>query len=196
MRITLTDFPGLVVITPKVHQDERGFFLETYRRDIFQEAGLPWDFVQANHARSETPGVLRGLHYQAPPMAQSKLVWITTGKVLDVVVDLRHDSPTFGRQFSLELTAGDFTRLLIPKGFAHGYLTLTAGVEFHYMVDAYYSPPHEQGIAWDDPDLGITWPISAPLLSEKDKILPRLKDIVTPFSFTGSFTGNVENTAF
>ena len=183
MRITLTEFPGLAVITPKVHQDERGFFLETYRRDVFKKAGLPWDFVQANHARSETPGVLRGLHYQAPPAAQSKLVWVTAGRVLDVVVDLRRGSPTFGRQFSLELTADNFTRLLIPKGFAHAYLTLTPGTEFQYMVDAYYSPAHEQGIAWDDPDLGIAWPINDPLLSGKDKLLPRLKDIVSPFSF-------------
>ncbi len=184
MQITATEFPGLVVITPKVHQDERGFFLETYRREIFQNAGLPFDFVQTNHARSEQPGVLRGLHFQAPPTAQSKLVWVTSGEALDVVVDLRKGSPTFGRHFSIVLKAGAFNRLLVPKGFAHGYLTLTPGVEFQYMVDAYYSPAHEQGLVWNDPDLGIAWPVPAPVLSEKDKLLPRLKDMVSPFLFT------------
>ncbi len=185
MRIEFTEFPGLAVITPKAHQDERGFFLETYRRDRLREAGLAWDFVQANHARSETPGVLRGMHYQAPPMAQAKLVWVTAGEVLDVAVDIRRGSPTFGRHFSIKLTARGFTRLLVPEGFAHGYVTLTPGVEFQYMVDAYYSPAHEEGIAWDDPDLGIAWPVAEPLLSGKDKLLPRLKDIVSPFSFSG-----------
>ena len=189
MRIEFTEFPGLAVITPKVHQDERGFFLETYRRDKLQAAGLPWDFTQANHARSETPGVLRGLHYQAPPTAQAKLVWVTAGEVFDVVVDIRRGSPTFGRHFSIKLTAREFTRLLVPKGFAHGYVTLTPGVEFQYMVDAYYSPAHEEGIAWDDPDLGIDWPVAEPLLSGKDKLLPRLKDIVSPFSFSGGEGG-------
>ena len=189
MRIEFTEFPGLAVITPKVHQDERGFFLETYRRDKLQAAGLPWDFTQANHARSETPGVLRGLHYQAPPTAQAKLVWVTAGEVFDVVVDIRRGSPTFGRHFSIKLAAHEFTRLLVPKGFAHGYVTLTPGVEFQYMVDAYYSPAHEEGIAWDDPDLGIDWPVAEPLLSGKDKLLPRLKDIVSPFSFSGGEGG-------
>lgn len=189
MQITATEFPGLMVITPKVHQDERGFFLETYRRDMFQAVGLAWDFVQANHARSEGAGVLRGLHFQAPPAAQAKLVWVTAGEALDVVVDIRKGSPTFGRHFSQVLRARDFTRLLVPKGFAHGYLTLTPGVEFQYMVDAYYAPEHEQGLAWDDPDLGIAWPVSAPVLSGKDQTLPRLKDMVSPFEFAPGGAG-------
>ena len=183
MRITPTDFPGLAVITPKVHRDERGFFLETYRREIFQAAGLPWDFVQTNHARSEQAGVLRGLHFQTPPAAQAKLVWVTAGEALDVVVDLRQGSPTFGRHFAIRLTADSFARLLIPKGFAHGYLTLTPGVEFQYMVDAYYAPEHEQGLRWDDPDLGVEWPLAAPVLADRDRAWPSLKDLDSPFVF-------------
>ena len=189
MRITATEFPGLMVINPKVHQDKRGFFLDTYRRDVFEAAGLPWDFVQANHARSESAGVLRGLHFQAPPAAQAKLVWVTAGEAMDVAVDLRQGSPTFGRHFSIVLSAGNFTRLLVPKGFAHGYLTLTPGVEFQYMVDAYYAPAHERGITWNDPDLGINWPVPAPVLSDKDKILPRLKDLSSPFVFAPAAAG-------
>ncbi len=186
MRITTTEFPGLVVITPKVHQDERGFFLETFRSDVFEAAGLPCDFVQANHARSEKAGVLRGMHFQAPPAAQSKLVWVTAGEALDVVVDLRQGSPTFGRHFSILLAARDFTRLLVPKGFAHGYVTLTPGVEFQYMVDAYYAPEQERGLLWSDPDLGIAWPVADPILAEKDRALPRLKDLASPFVFTAA----------
>ena len=184
MRITPTEFPGLAVITPKVHRDERGFFLETYRREIFQAANLPWDFVQTNHARSEQAGVLRGLHFQVPPAAQAKLVWVTAGEALDVVVDLRQGSPTFGRHFAIRLTADSFARLLIPKGFAHGYLTLTPGVEFQYMVDAYYAPAHEQGLIWNDPDLGISRPELELTMAERDKTWPRLKDIASPFLFT------------
>ena len=183
MQITATEFPGLAVIAPKVHQDERGFFLETFRRDLFEAAGLRLDFVQANHARSGKAGVLRGLHYQAPPAAQAKLVWVTAGEVFDVVVDLRRGSPTFGRHFSIVLTAANFVRLLIPKGFAHGYLTLTPGVEFQYMVDAYYAPAHEQGLRWDDPDLSIDWPAPAPALADRDKTWPLLKDLSSPFVF-------------
>ena len=183
MQITATEFPGLAVIAPKVHQDERGFFLETFRRDLFEAAGLRLDFVQANHARSGKAGVLRGLHYQAPPAAQAKLVWVTAGEVFDVVVDLRRGSPTFGRHFSIVLTAANFVRLLIPKGFAHGYLTLTPGVEFQYMVDAYYAPDHEQGLLWNDPDLGIGWPGLDLIMAERDKTWPRLKNITSPFLF-------------
>ena len=183
MQITLTDFPGLAVIHPKVHRDERGFFLETYRREMFQAAGLPWDFVQTNHARSEKAGVLRGLHYQVPPAAQAKLVWATSGQALDVVVDLRQGSPTFGRHFAIRLTAENFTRLLVPAGFAHGYLTLTPGVEFQYMVDAYYAPGHERGLRWNDPGLGIDWPVAAPVLADRDKAWPLLKDLDSPFVF-------------
>ena len=183
MQITPTDFPGLAVITPKVHRDGRGFFLETYRREIFQAANLPWDFVQTNHARSEKTGVLRGLHFQVPPAAQAKLVWVTAGEALDVVVDLRRGSPAFGRHFAIRLTADNFTRLLVPKGFAHGYLTLTPGVEFQYMVDAYYAPGHEQGLLWNDPDLGIDWPELDLIMAERDKTWPRLKNITSPFLF-------------
>ena len=183
MRIIDTDFPGLKVIELTVHQDERGFFAETFRRDVFQTAGLPCEFVQANHARSNTAGVLRGLHFQTPPAAQAKLVWVTVGEALDVVVDIRQGSPTFGRHFSIRLSAENFARLMIPRGFAHGYLTLTPQVEFQYMVDNYYAPGHESGLLWNDPDLGIDWGIASPVLSDKDTRLPRFKELHSPFLF-------------
>ena len=183
MRIIDTDFSGLKVIELTVHQDQRGFFAETFRRDIFAAAGLPHEFVQANHARSNTAGVLRGLHFQTPPAAQAKLVWVTAGEVLDVVVDIRKGSPTFGRHFSIRLSADNFARLLIPRGFAHGYLTLTAPAEFQYMVDGYYAPELEGGLLWDDPDLGIDWGMTAPLLSEKDTRLPPFRELDSPFVY-------------
>lgn len=177
-----TAFPGLFIIQPRVHKDHRGFFVETFRNDIFAQHGLP-EFVQDNHARSEQQGVVRGLHFQMPPAAQGKLVWVTRGAVLDVVVDIRIGSPTFGQHFSIELSADNFTRLYVPRGFAHGYMTLQAGTEFQYKVDALYSPEHDKGILWNDPALGIAWPDIPPILSEKDTGLPKLADLESPFRF-------------
>ena len=182
MHIKETGIPGLLLLEPRVHRDARGFFLETWREDWASLIKAPAPFIQDNHARSETKGVLRGLHYQSPPHAQSKLVWVTRGAVYDVAVDLRASSPTFGSWFGVELTAQNFLRLYVPRGFAHGYLTLEAGTEFHYKVDAYYAPEHDCGIAWNDPDLGISWPEASLILSEKDAALPRLSGITTPFS--------------
>jgi dTDP-4-dehydrorhamnose 3,5-epimerase len=178
-----TEFPGLWVIRPKVFRDERGFFLESFRMKSFAEHGLDRPFVQANHARSEAKGVLRGMHFQIPPMAQAKLVRVIRGAVLDVVVDLRRNSPTFGRSYSIALRADEFTQLYIPRGFAHGYLTLEEETEFQYMVDEYYSPDHEQGIAWNDPKLNVDWSENDPILCERDRNFPRLNDFSTPFLF-------------
>ncbi|MFV0348133.1 MAG: dTDP-4-dehydrorhamnose 3,5-epimerase [Halodesulfovibrio sp.] len=183
MQIVQTGIPGLVILEPKVHGDHRGFFIETYRRETLQQAGLPNDFVQDNHARSEQAGVLRGLHFQLPPVSQAKLVWVTRGSVFDVAVDLRAGSPTFKHCYALVLSEQNFKRLLIPRGFAHGYMTLEQGTEFQYKVDAYYDPKMEGGIAWDDPDLAIKWPDLPPVLSEKDKHLPTLREFNTPFVF-------------
>jgi dTDP-4-dehydrorhamnose 3,5-epimerase len=183
LQIVQTGIPGLVVLEPKVHGDHRGFFIETYRKETLQQAGLPHDFVQDNHARSEQAGVLRGLHFQLPPVSQAKLVWVTRGSVFDVAVDLRAGSPTFKQCYTLVLSEQNFKRLLIPRGFAHGYMTLERGTEFQYKVDAYYDPAMEGGIAWNDPDLAIEWPDLPPVLSEKDKQLPALQDFVTPFVF-------------
>ncbi len=185
MEVTQTGIPGLVVLKPKVFGDHRGFFLETYSRRTFAAAGLDYDFVQDNHARSGPKGVLRGLHYQCPPTAQAKLVWVIQGAVFDVVVDLRRGSPTYGRWYGLELSATNFLRLMIPRGFAHGYVTLTEGAEFCYKVDAPYSPPDEAGIRWDDPDIAIPWPVTEPVLSDKDKILPALSQMESPFTYAG-----------
>jgi dTDP-4-dehydrorhamnose 3,5-epimerase len=182
VQIEYTDFPGLFVITPKVFEDERGFFMETFNERLYREQGIEVRFVQDNHVRSETKGVLRGLHFQAPPSAQSKLVRVSAGAVMDVVVDIRKGSPTYGRWFSIELTAANKRQLFIPKGFAHAYLTLAPGTEFQYKVDAFYDPAADSGIRWNDPDLSIDWPVASPVLSEKDKNLPHFRDFRSPFS--------------
>ncbi|WP_031482077.1 dTDP-4-dehydrorhamnose 3,5-epimerase [Maridesulfovibrio frigidus] len=183
MNLIETEFPGLVVIEPKVFRDERGFFLESFNRPFFLENGLPVDFVQDNHAYSRGIGVLRGLHFQLPPNAQAKLVWVTRGAVNDVVVDLRKGSPTYLKAYQIELSAENFRRLFIPKGFAHGYETLTEESEFMYKVDAGYAPRSEAGIRWDDPDLAIEWKAKNPVLSEKDNKLKSLSQFDSPFEF-------------
>ncbi len=183
MQFTPTEFPGLYVCEPKVFGDNRGFFMETYSKRVFAAAGLDMVFVQDNHAKSKEKGVLRGLHFQAPPAAQAKLVWVTAGAVCDVVVDIRAGSPTYGRWFKIELSACNFKRLFIPKGFAHGYQTLEPNTEFQYKVDAFYSPEHDAGIAWNDPDLDIDWPEADPVLSDKDVNLPTWSDFSSPFTF-------------
>lgn len=193
MRAIETGLPGLLLLEPKIFRDERGFFLESYNRKGFADLGITAEFVQDNHACSTQAGVLRGLHFQTPPMAQAKLVWVTRGGVLDVAVDLRVGSPTFGRHYTVELSAENFLRLFIPKGFAHAYATLTPDCEFQYKVDAPYSPQHDAGIRWDDPDLNIPWPSFAtgagPVLSGKDKVLPFFKEFRSPFVFEAPAAG-------
>jgi len=181
MRLIETGLPGLALLEPKVFRDERGFFLESYSEAGFDSLGIRARFVQDNHAYSVKTGVLRGLHFQLPPFAQAKLVWVVRGSVLDVVVDLRRDSPTFGKSFSVELSAENMTRLFIPRGFAHGYVTLAPDTEFLYKVDAPFAPQADAGIVWNDPDLGVSWPVAEPVLSAKDRLLPRLKDFNSPF---------------
>ena len=168
--VTEFELQGLRLIDLKVYRDDRGFFTERYQRDVFSRAGIPVEFVQDNHSRS-IPGVIRGLHYQHHP-GQGKLVGVVRGKILDVAVDLRRGSPTFGKWVSVELSDEKGQMLWIPPGFAHGFCAL--GVEpadVIYKVDAPYSPSSEGGIRFDDPDLNIVWPVSQPVLSEKDKKL-------------------------
>ncbi|MFP4168277.1 MAG: dTDP-4-dehydrorhamnose 3,5-epimerase [Desulfonatronovibrionaceae bacterium] len=186
MHIEKTDFPGLVVITPQVFEDERGFFTEFYNRREFERAGIKAVFVQDNHALSRRKGVLRGLHLQIPPAAQAKLVRVTQGSVYDVVVDLRAGSPTRGKWFGTVLSASNFRQMFIPEGFAHGYQVLEKDTEFMYKVSAFYSPEYERGIYFADPDLGIDWPLTDPILSGKDKGLPTYHEFNSPFAWGGA----------
>lgn len=187
MQVHKTGFSGLLVLEPRVFKDERGFFLESYNRAGFAKLGIDCDFVQDNHAYSKDAGVLRGFHFQLPPMAQAKLVWVTRGAVLDVVVDLRKGSPTYGKWVHVILSAANFKRMFIPKGFGHSYVTIMPDTEFQYKVDAPYSPEHEGGIAWDDPDVGMDWSPAlgdrAPIMSEKDRRLMQLADFDSPFIY-------------
>ena len=181
MRVHSTPLPGVVVVEPAVHGDHRGFFVETFHAARYAEAGLPTHFVQDNHSRSRR-GTLRGLHYQEPA-AQGKLVRVATGRVFDVAVDIRRGSPTFGRWFGVELSADDQRQLYVPPGFAHGFCVLSEEADFLYKCTAYYAPQHERSIRWDDPAIGIAWPIREPLLSPRDRDAPPLAEAAVLPSF-------------
>lgn len=175
-------FGGLIIVEPKKHIDDRGFFSETYNRaQLHQEYGISCDFIQDNQSLSIAPGVIRGLHFQMSPFAQDKLVRVTQGSVLDVAVDVRTGSPTFGDYFSIVLDAENWKQLFIPVGFAHGFCTLSPNTEFLYKVSSAYSVEHERGILWNDSDLGIEWSTNNPVISQKDKKLPLLKDLPNYF---------------
>ena len=184
MQVTPLDIPDVKLIEPVRHGDERGFFSETYSKQKFADAGIDVEFVQDNHAKSATPGTLRGLHFQGPPRAQAKLLRVVRGAVLDVAVDVRRGSPTYGRHVAVELSAANFRQVLVPAGFAHGYLTLEPDTEVLYKVDDFYAPDTEGGLAWNDPELGIAWPLPAEqvVLSERDRRWPALAAFESPFS--------------
>ena len=171
---------GVFLFTPDRHGDARGWFSESWRRDIWQEAGVTTDFVQDNESFSQESGTVRGLHFQLAPMAQAKLVRVLAGRILDVAVDIRPGSKTFGKHVEVELGADDRKQLFIPTGFAHGFCTLQPNTQIAYKVSAYYSPAHDRGIRWNDPALGIAWPVRADqaILSDKDQKLPDLKSII------------------
>lgn len=178
MEIVKTEIPGVLIVEPKVFGDERGYFFETFNEREFREkSGFKVHFVQDNESRS-CYGVVRGLHYQRPPYAQSKLVRVVEGEVLDVAVDVRPNSPTFGKHVAVRLTADSHRQFFIPKGFAHGFSVLSEYAVFQYKCDNFYNPASEAAVAWDDPELGIDWliPIDKIILSEKDKHHPRLHD--------------------
>lgn len=179
MNVIKTDIDGLVIIEPRVFGDSRGYFFESFSERDFKREVADVDFVQDNESKSSY-GVVRGLHFQKPPYAQAKLVRVVKGKVLDVAVDLRKDSPTFGQYAAMELSEENHRQMFIPRGFAHGFSVLSEEVIFQYKCDNYYAPQSEGAVAWDDPDLDIDWKIPAEkvLLSEKDKKHPRLKDIL------------------
>jgi dTDP-4-dehydrorhamnose 3,5-epimerase len=170
--------PDVLLLTPRRFQDPRGFFSETWNQDRFAEAGVAGPFVQDNHAVSNARGVLRGLHCQIGPNAQGKLIRVVRGAIWDIAVDIRRDSPTYGKQAGAVLSAENWCQLWIPTGFLHGYCTLTEDTEVIYKVTAPWDRGMERGVIWNDPDLSLTWPIAATdiVLSEKDQSLPRLKD--------------------
>ncbi len=176
------EIPEVIAIAPRVFEDGRGFFMETYKMPDFAAAGIPADFVQENHSCSAR-AVLRGLHYQNPPFAQAKLVRVVSGEVFDVAVDIRKGSPTYGRWVSALLSAKDRTMLYVPEGFAHGFLVLSEIAEVIYKTTAVYSPESEAGIRWNDRDLNIEWPLNGPILSEKDRRLPCLEDADNRFCY-------------
>ena len=178
MNIIETEIQGVYIIEPKVFGDSRGYFFESYSRREFEAKVGPVEFVQDNESKSYY-GVVRGLHFQKPPHAQAKLVRVVKGKVLDVAVDLRKDSPTYGRHVSVELSEDNHRQVFIPKGFAHGFSVLSEEAVFQYKCDDYYAPETECAIAWNDPELNIDWRIPADqvILSEKDKRHPELKDL-------------------
>lgn len=176
MKITKTKLDGVVIIEPDVFGDKRGFFMESWNKKKMAEAGLDYDFVQDNHSKSTVKGTLRGIHFQKGDKAQAKLVRCVKGAVLDVAVDLRRNSPTFKRWVGVELSEENKKQLLIPRGFGHGFVTLTDDVEFLYKADNYYAPEADGGIRWNDPEIGIEWGVKNPILSEKDEKNPFLKD--------------------
>lgn len=176
MKITKTKLEGVVIIEPDVFGDNRGFFMESWNKKKMEEAGLYYDFVQDNHSKSTVKGTLRGIHFQKGDKAQAKLVRCVKGAVLDVAVDLRQNSPTFKQWIGVELSEENKKQLLITRGFGHGFITLTDDVEFLYKADNYYAPEADAGIRWNDPDIGVDWGVENPILSEKDKKNPFLKD--------------------
>lgn len=180
MNIIPTAIPDVILIEPKVFEDSRGFFMETFREDWLAKLGIQHGFVQDNHSKS-VKGVLRGLHFQKPPFEQAKLVRVIQGEVLDVVVDLRRGSPTFGKAMAETLSDKNRRMLYVPKGFAHGFCVVSDTCEFLYKVSDYYAPQAEDGIIWNDPDFGIAWPkLDVPyILSDKDKKFPAFRDWMT-----------------
>lgn len=181
MQVIKTKLAGALIIEPNVHGDNRGFFMESYNCDTFKKHNIDFVFIQDNHSLSVETGVLRGLHYQLAPKAQTKLVRVISGAIYDVIVDIRKSSPTFGQWIGVILSAANKRQLLVPKGFAHGFCTVVPNTEVIYKVDEYYSPENDRGIIWNDTSLCIDWPTSDPILSNKDQKLPLLKDAENTF---------------
>ena len=185
IEVVKTEIPGVLIIEPKVFGDDRGYFMESFNaREFAEKTGIDVTFVQDNESKSRF-GVLRGLHFQLPPFTQSKLVRVVKGKVLDVAVDIRKGSPTYGKYVTCEMTEENKRQFFVPKGFAHGFCVLSDEAVFQYKCDDFYHPEAEGAIAWDDPDIAIQWPVEVEkvILSEKDKHHPYLKDFDSPFIY-------------
>lgn len=181
MNIQKTDIPGLLIIEPDVFADERGFFIVAYNKNHYREAGITEEFLQDNLSSSKK-NVVRGLHYQAPPFDQGKLVSVTRGRVLDVAVDIRFGSPTYGQHVSVELSAENHRQFWIPAGFAHGFVALEDDTVFAYKCTNAYSKEHDRGVRWNDPAIGIEWGVTDPIVSAKDEQHPFLADIAKEFT--------------
>lgn len=179
MELTQLDIPDVMLLTPAQHKDARGIFAETWNQKLFAQSGLDLDFVQDNQSLSNEPGTIRGLHFQTPPFAQAKLIRVISGSILDVAVDIRKGSATFGAHVSAHLTADNWRQILIPEGFAHGFCTLEPNTAVVYKVTAPYSREHDKGLLWNDPPLAIDWGVADDkvILSDKDKELPTLADL-------------------
>ena len=183
MRVEALNIPAVKILAPGKHGDDRGFFSETYNKKALAAASVRLEFVQDNHSFSAAKGTVRGLHFQTPPYAQDKLVRVTRGAIFDVAVDLRQSSPTYGRHVSATLSAAAWNQILVPIGFAHGLMTLEPNTEVIYKVSDYFAPEHDHGLLWNDPALGIEWPLAEheAILSDKDRAQPRFADFATPF---------------
>lgn len=186
MKLLPSSFEEVLLIEPTVQSDYRGFFMESYQEKRYQEAGIPMHFVQENHSLSESKGTLRGMHYQLNPYAQSKLVRVLSGEIYDVVLDMRKNSPTYGKWEGFLLSEGNKRQLLVPKGFAHGFCTLTPHVNLLYKTDAYYHAAADRGVRWNDPEVGIKWPVESPILSVKDQQSPLLREAENNFEWGGT----------
>lgn len=181
MLVEPTALADVVIVAPRRFGDARGWFIETWSADAMAKAGLDLPWVQDNHSFSAAKGTLRGLHFQAPPYAQDKLVRCSRGSILDVAVDIRAGSPQYGAWVGVELSADNGKQLLVPKGFLHGFLTLTDGAEVQYKCSQPYSPTHDRSVRWNDPALGVEWGIATPILSDKDAAAPLLAEVGSPF---------------
>ncbi len=184
LQVEETAIPAVKIVTPRRFGDTRGFFSEVYSRKAFAEAGIDLDFVQDNHSLSGPQGTVRGLHFQSPPHAQDKLIRVIRGAIYDVAVDIRRGSSTYGRHVAVELSADNWTQLLVPAGFAHGFQTLSEGAEVLYKVTDYYAPETEHGLLWNDPALEIDWPLGPEeaTLNARDSAWPRLAELQSPFT--------------
>ena len=185
MKIEETGIEGVKVLLPSIHKDNRGFFMETFSERMLPEIGLKSRMVQDNHSLSHKAGTIRGLHYQLEPGSQTKIIRVISGKIMDVVVDIRKGSPTYGKWVSEILSSENCLQLVVPKGCAHGFCTLTEMTEVAYKVDHYYSPDLDRGIKWDDSEIGIEWPEMSAIVSEKDGSLPTLREAENNFNYTG-----------
>jgi dTDP-4-dehydrorhamnose 3,5-epimerase len=184
MRIETTPIKDVLIIHPKKHGDHRGFFSETFKANVLAEHGVSHDWVQDNHSYSAAKGVVRGLHFQTAPFEQAKLLRVVRGAVLDVVVDIRRGSPTYGHHVAVELSAENWAQIYVPVGFAHGFCTLTEHAEVQYKVTAPFAAANEGGLTWNDPDLAINWPVTPidATLSDRDRTWPAFKEFQSPFS--------------